>query len=94
MAAFRQEEKRHSMPYHLDDTVIKPVEEQASMITKYQYKGVPETSKADIRSVPVKLRRKKMDEQFNINTVLGCQKFTTRQHAHYKNLAASPMDSF
>jgi hypothetical protein len=34
----------------------------SSLITKYVYKGVPEETKADIRAVPVKLRKMKLEE--------------------------------
>jgi hypothetical protein len=66
LSAHRVEEKRFSIPYqHLskdESKSIVPVELQPSMITKYNYVGVPAYSRHDERAQPVKLRKKLMDD--------------------------------
>ena len=56
-----------------------------STITRYNYVGVPLWSRADEKANPVKLRKKKIQEQQAMDNYNGCNKFTTKQHAHHVN---------
>lgn len=48
------------------------------MITKYNYKGVPDQYKVDQRGEPVRLRKKCDDERQAFDTRHGCTKFCAR----------------
>jgi hypothetical protein len=54
-------------------------EDQPSLITKYHYKGVPDSYKVDEKNEIVKLRKRRQDDQQAFDTYLGCTKFNTRQ---------------
>ena len=91
LAACHLEEKRHSKPFKLDQAVSSSDQQplsvnQTSMITKDNYRGVPDEYRADHKSVPVKLRKRRLEEQQAFDNFCGCKKFTHRQHqAHCKH---------
>ena len=70
----------NAMPYRHSGEIEMP-----STITKYNYRGVPAQSKADVQAGPVKLRKRKIDEKTAMDCYNGCNKFATKQHAHHVN---------
>lgn len=61
--AHRQDEKKYSQPYRHSAGPDEEVGNMPSTITKYNYVGVPLWSRTDQRADPVKLRKKKIQEQ-------------------------------
>ena len=59
------------------------VDFQASMISKYNYVGVPQVSKTDERLQPVQTRKKLRQEQQAFEQYNGCNKFANKQAVHH-----------